>query len=200
MKKALILMILALFGSKAMNAQIQIQDEYANDLIIIGNVSIGGGANAFGAMSGDMTKVAEHKLYCRMFGDKTTYGILVDTGNRFDDDFEFALGTDIVKAIESVETLLEFMKTRPLGTSINVIDEDGRTIQINLEGRNTISLKVLDGSNRVIAEDVILLESNLKRAKKLLETQAEKKVMKAMKKNGMYVDTIELDESEMIYL
>lgn len=193
-------MLITLFGSKATNAQIQIQDEYTNDLIIIGNVSIGGFTNTLSAMNGDMNRVAEHKLYCRMFGDKTTYGILVDTGNRFDDDFEFALGTDINKAIESVETLLDFMKTRPLGTSINALDEDGRTIQINLLKRNTISLKIIDGSNRVIAEDVTLFDSNLKRAKKLLETQAEKKVMKAIKKNGMYVDTIELDESEMIYL
>ena len=53
-------------------------------------------------------------------GEKTTYGILVNTENRFDDDFEFALGTDIEKAKESLNAILGFMNDSPLKTSIVV--------------------------------------------------------------------------------
>ena len=35
---------------------------------------------------------------------------MVDTSNSFDDDFEFALGTDIDKAKQSLNTILSFMK------------------------------------------------------------------------------------------
>lgn len=128
--------------------------------------------------------VAEHKLYCRIFHEKTTYGILVDTENTVDDDFEFALGTDIQKARESLETILKFMETNPLNTSLGVEDEDARTIQINLIKRNIITLQAIDAKGTVIVNDVRLQRSNLERALKLLDKKAERKVAEAIARNN----------------
>lgn len=89
------------------------------------------------------------------------------------------------------------MKTKPLKTSINVVDEDGRTVQITIATKNSISMKVLGGDNAVIVSNVMLTNGNLDRAIKLLETKAEKVVNKKLDKN---VEHIEMDESEMIYL
>lgn len=162
-------------------AQIKVQESFTNDLIIIGNISAGKFANVVGDGT---TRAAEHKLYCRIFHEKTTYGILVDTENRFDDDFEFALGTDIQKARESIETILKFMETNPLKTSLGVEDEDGRTIQINLLKRNVITLKAIDAKGDVIVDEVRLQRSNLERALKLLDNKAERKVAEAIAKNN----------------
>ncbi len=131
------------------------------------------------------SRVAEHKLYCRIYGEKTTYGILVDTENRHDDDFEFALGTDMEKAKESINQLLEFMKKEKLNTSITVTDEDERTIQINLKSRKSITLQVIDAHGAIVVNDVYLTTSNLERALKLLDKKAEKKVNDAIKRNNM---------------
>lgn len=180
MKKLFLLVALATMAFTA-NAQIKIQQSFTNDLIIIGNISAGKFANVMGDGT---THIAEHKLYCRIFHEKTTYGILVDTENRFDDDFEFALGTDIQKARESIETILKFMETQPLNTSLTVKDEDDRTIQINLLKRNMITLRAIDGQGVVIVNDVRLLRSNLERALKMLDGKAEKKVAEAIAKNN----------------
>lgn len=184
MKKLLLLLgAVLIFGSA--EAQIEVQQAFTNDLIIIGNISMGKAANVIGALSNKShAPVAEHKLYCRIFHEKTTYGILVDTENRYDDDFEFALGTDIQKARKSVEVILEFMKTSPLKTSLTVKDEDSRTIQINLLKRNIITLKAIDAQEAVIVNDVQLQRSNLERALKLLDNKAERKVAEAIAKNN----------------
>ena len=85
--KRLFLLAFMVMSACGVNAQIKVQESFTNDLIIIGNISAGTVANALGDGS---TRFAEHRVYCRIYKDKTTYGILVDTQNRFDDDFEFA--------------------------------------------------------------------------------------------------------------
>lgn len=187
MKKLLLAFscISILLSCEKATAQIQIQETFNNDLIIIGNISSGAGWNAASAIAGGAptTKLAEHKLYCRLFKDKVTYGILVDTENRFDDDFEFALGTDVGTAIYSIDALLIMMNEKDLGTSATITDEDGRTIQLNLQKRNVISLKAIDAHGKVIVNDVYLTRKNLMRAMSLLDEKAEDKVAKAIAKN-----------------
>lgn len=185
MKKLLFAVAMAALPICAANAQIKVQQSFTNDLIIIGNISAGAANNVIGALSNTPSPhYAEHKLYCRIYREKTTYGILVDTENRFDDNFEFALGTDIEKAKESVATILEFMETNPLNTSLTVEDEDARTIQINLLKRNIITLRAIDAQGAVIVNDVRLQRSNLERALKLLNHKAEKKVAEAIARNN----------------
>ena len=180
MKKLLFIVVMT-FMCSLTYAQIKVQNSFANDLIIIGNLSMGKAINVIG---GTNTRAAEHKLYCRIFKDKVTYGILVDTENRFDDDFEFALGTDIEKARESINTILMFMKDNPLKTSMTVTDEDNRVIQLNLVNRKTISLDALSANGATICNKVILLQSNLQRALKLLDNKAEEKVLQAQIRNN----------------
>ena len=163
-------------------AQIKVEKSFNNELIIIGNLSAGRAVNVMGSTS--YGPVAEHKLYCRLFNDKVTYGILISTPNHVDDDFEFALGTDVFKAKESVGILLNFMKESDIGKSLTITDEDGRTIQIDLIKRNRIKLKIMDSErNEVILEDVSLLRVNLERALYLLENKAHDKVIKKIIKN-----------------
>ena len=177
-----------LFGLVASaNAQIKIEQTFTNDLIIIGNISSGKAANVITALGGGPyanVRNPEHKLYCRIFKDKTTYGILVDTQNRFDDDFEFALGTNIEKAKESLQIILGLMETAPLKTSQTVVDEDGRTIQINLMRRNNISLNAIDVHGKIICNEIFLSRGNLKRAINLLDNKADRKVAKAQARNN----------------
>lgn len=189
MKKGLFLILFTFVTIIASNAQIKIEKTFTNDLIIIGNISSGKALNVMGAMGSNgytqPAHLAEHKLYCRIYGEKTTYGILVDTENKHDDDFEFALGTDMEKAKESINQLLEFMKKQPLKTSITVTDEDKRTIQINLKNRKTITLQVIDAQDAIVVNDVYLTTSNLERALKLLNKKAEEKVKEAIKRNNI---------------
>ena len=183
MKKSyyLLFAIILTVLSNVSYAQIKVQEVFTNDLIIIGNLSMG---KALNVMEDGRSHAAEHKLYCRIFQDKTTYGILVDTENRFDDDFEFALGTDIEKARESINSILGFMESNPLKTSITVTDEDERVIQLNLIKRNLITLKAIDAQGAVIVNEVRLLRTNLERALKLLDNKAERKVAEAKEKNN----------------
>ena len=109
---------------------------------------------------------------------------MVNTENQFDDDFEFALGTDIEKAKESIYTIIDFMKTKPLKTSFTVLDEDGRTIQINLPHRKRITLEVVDGDGKIIVNKVLLTMQNLERAIKLLDAKAEEKVQRVIERNN----------------
>lgn len=185
MKKALFL-FLTTFTIITSNAQIQVQESFSNDLVIIGNISTGKAANVMGAMNGRYTPPSpEHKLYCRIFRDKVTYGILVNTENRFDDDFEFALGTDTGKAKESINSIIELMATKPLKTSVTVKDEDERTIQINLQTRKLITLDVIDSKGAIICNKVYLTRANLDRALKLLDKKAEDKVKERIEQNKM---------------
>ena len=185
MKKFLFLAAVAALSVCGANAQIKVEKTFTNDLIIIGNLSAGSAVNVMSALNGTPTsRVAEHRLYCRIIGEKTTYGILVDTENRFDDNFEFALGTDIAKARESLGLILEFMRTNPLQTSFTVTDEDERTIQINLKKRNVISLDAIDAKGDIICNKVYLTQANLERGLKLLDAKAEKKVAQAIEKNN----------------
>lgn len=180
MKKLLLMIGMLALSITSSYAQIKVKKTFDNNLIIIGNITGGSAANILGALNGQPTKrVAEHRLYCRILGEKTTYGILVNTENRFDDDFEFALGTDIEKAKESLNAILGFMNDSPLKTSIVVEDEDERTIQINLLKRNIITLRAIDAQGAVIVNDVHLQRNNLERALKLLTNKAARKVAEA---------------------
>lgn len=194
--KPVLAVLLSLVALTTTKAQIEVMTSFDNDLIIIGNISSGEATNAIGAIGGNYNnKVATHKLYCRILGDKTTYGILVDTENRFDDDFEFALGTDIETATTSLNTILEFMEDSPLGTTQLVKDEDGRTIQLHLPrkfrqinntNRNILILKAIDAHDAIICDNIQLTRSNLQRAIKLLDKKAEKKVNDALSKSHGY--------------
>ena len=181
--KKILLCLIAVCTTASINAQIQIQKSFKNSLIIIGNISSGTTLNALSAFSSTPSeRVAEHRLYCRIFDDKTTYGILVDTENRFDDDFEFALGTDIDKARVSLNSLIALIEDSELDTSYTVKDEDERTIQINVPNHNCITLKAINAHGDVICDTVVLLKKNLERALSLLDTKAEAKVLKALEK------------------
>lgn len=162
------------------SAQIKVQQSFTNDLIIIGNLSGGKVVNVIG----NGQAVAEHKLYCRILHENITYGILIHTPNKFDDDFEFALGTDIDTAKESLTTMLEFMQTNSLKTSLTVKDEDDRTIQLNLTTRKKMTLNAIDAQGAVICGDVVLTAANLERALKLLDNKAERKVAEAIARNN----------------
>lgn len=165
-------------------AQIVIEESFNNDLIIIGNISSGAALNALGAMSGSTANLEEHKLYCRFFKDKVTYGILIDTRNRMDDDFEFALGTNIEEAKQSISTILDFMENSDKGKSITVSDEDKRRIQINLQNRKGVTLKVLsEDDTKIIVDNVLLTVKNFERAIELLDKKAEKVVAEAIARN-----------------
>ena len=181
MKKFLFSLVLILFSHSIVNAQIKVQQSFTNDLIIIGNISSGTALNMMGSANGP--KLAEHRLYCRIYKEKTTYGILVDTQNRFDDDFEFALGTNISQARESIEIIMKFMDENPLKTSMTIEDEDKRKIQLNLRTKRSISLDAIDMNGEIVCDKVLLNRANLERALKLLDNKAEEKVVKAINKN-----------------
>lgn len=184
--KKIFFLIAAIFISIASQAQIQIDETFSNDLIIIGNISSGKATNLMGAMSNQpVARIAEHKLYCRVFKDKFTYGILIDTENKVDDDFEFALGTDISKAKESINQILTLMATKPSNTSVSVKDEDKRTIQINIQNKGKITLDAIDMNGATVCNQAYLTKANLERALKLLDNKAEKKVKERIEKNNM---------------
>lgn len=169
--KKILLCTLTILICCTVNAQIKPQQTFKNDLTILGNISSGAALNILG----DGPQGAEHKLYRRIFKDKTTYGILINTDNRFDDDLEFALGSTIEQAKKSIEMILEFMATNDLKTSSTFEDEDGRTIQINLTTRNYITLKAIDSQGAIICDDNIYLsKANLERAIKLLDKTDKK--------------------------
>lgn len=189
MKKVFLLAISIIIGYVS-NAQIVIEEVFQNDLVIIGNISSNAGINAVGSISGALSgsyysKAPEHKLYCRIFKDKTTYGILICPNNRVEDQFEFALGTDIEKAKKSINDILTYMDAADLNTSISVRDEDDRRIQINLPNRQQIVLDAIDMNGAFIFNQVILQKQNLVRALKLLDKKAERKVREALDKNGL---------------
>lgn len=179
--KFLLFLLCALSFNISAQAQIIVEESFDNDLILIGNLSANEVLNALGSTT---TKLPEHKLYCRIWQDKVTYGILVATSNRFDDDFEFALGTDIDKAKESINTILTFMKDSDLGKSIKVVDEDKRKIQLDLQKRKFLMLSVVDSdTNEIICDKVVLTRNNFEKAISLLDSKAEKVVAKELAKN-----------------
>ena len=183
MKTKFILLLMLLFSSSYVYSQIKIDESFDNKLIIIGNISSGAAMNLL-AYNGVGPALQEHRLYCRIFDDKVTYGIYVSTGNRLDDNFEFALGTDINKAKESINTILTFMKNSDTGKSIKVTDEDNRLIQIDYNNRAGIALTVVNNTdNAIICDKVVLTKKNLERALKLLDDKAEAKVQKAIEKS-----------------
>ena len=169
----------------SVNAQIKIEQTLTNDLIIIGNISGGSAMNIVNPiLTGSTDRTAEHRLYCRVFKDKVIYGILVYTQNKFYNDFEFALGTDIEKAKESIKMMLSFMANAPLKRSQTITDEDNRVIQLNLVKRKHMTLRVIDAHGEIICNKAILSKGNLERAIKLLDKKAERKVATACAKNN----------------
>lgn len=175
----IVVMVLVGFGTKA---QIQIEETYTNDLIIIGQVSAGAALNA---LSSKGPAMAEHQLYCRVFKEQTTYGILIDSPNSYDDDLEFTLGETIEQAQQSIETLIKFLDEKPRNTSVNIKDQKGRTFQLTNNLKNSFAIKVFDAKGDVIVTNGCnLTKNNLTRASELLATKAEARVKKAIEKNN----------------
>ncbi len=183
MMKRLIILVLIVLVLNPGYSQIRIQQSYTNELIVIGTISAGAMAMNVLAAGSNTEKLPNHSLYCRIFKDKTTYGILMETKNSFDDNFEFALGTSIDKAKESINTILEFMATKPLDTSIEVKDEDNRLVQITIDSRKSCRLKAIDANGAIIVDEVYLTKRNFNRALRLLDERAESKVNSAIRKN-----------------
>ena len=116
-------------------------------------------------------------------GEKTTYGLFLDAPNRYEDDFEFALGTSINEAKESINLIIKFMKENPLKTSMIVDDEDGRKVQLNLITKKILYLNVIDAKGDFIFNEIPLHLPNLEKALKLLDEKAEERVNKVRNKN-----------------
>ena len=181
MKKLILSMIVA-FACFGANAQIVIEETYTNDLIIIGPVSANAALNA---LSSQGPNLAEHRLYCRVFKDQTTYGILIDSPNSLDDDLELTLGENIEQAQQSIATLLKFLEEKPKNTSVNIKDQKGCTFQLTNVLKNQFAIKVFDANGDVIVTDgCTLTKNNLNRASELLATKAEARVKKAIEKNN----------------
>ena len=108
--------------------------------------------------------------------------MLLDTPNMYEDDFEFALGTNINEAKESIELIIKFMKENPLKTSMVVDDEDGRKVQLNLITKKILYLNVIDAKGDFIFNEIPLHLPNLEKALKLLDKKAEERVNKELSK------------------
>lgn len=182
MKKTFLLIVAIMFGH-SLFGQIQMEQEFANDLIFIGNISAGAATNVLGALNGTPTDSPEAKLYCRIFKDTVSYGLWCETSNRFDDPVEFALGHTIEEAKISLESIIEYATTSDAGRSVQFTDVDGRLIQVNVQRGGNVIIKVLEDQGNTYAGYVTLTKANLKRALKLLDTKAEQKVAAELEKN-----------------
>lgn len=180
MKKILFLLAFILLSHFVVNAQIKVQESFTNDLINIGSIAAGGIINS---VTNYGNSIPNHRVYCRILKDKTTYGLLLDTPNRYEDDFEFALGTTVKEAQESINLIIKFMNDNPLKTSMIVDDEEGRKVQLNLKTKKILYLNVLDAKGDFIFNEIPLHLPNLEKALKLLDEKAEEKVKKAVNKN-----------------
>lgn len=161
-------------------AQIKIQKEesFANELMFLGDISSGTALNVLGALGGTGTISDIHRLYCRIFHDKLTIGIAVETQNRFDDNMEIALGHDFSSTNESLQSLIDWMDEATNGMSISFEDIEGRGIQINKEkAKDRIHIQILnDLETRTVVGKVILARSNLVKAQSLLNEKNQKKI------------------------
>lgn len=181
--------------------QIEVERNFTNMLIVIGNISHGkvmndlfydapGSSwhyrdrNAAGVIEHAGLRSTEHRLYCRIFKDKVTYGILIDTRHKLDDDLEFALGSDTFAAQSSLKTLLDFMSNSPLHRSIVVKDEENRIFQFNLSGRKLLLMEAIDAHGAEICSKVEITRRNLLRALRLLDRKAEKRVSEIIARNN----------------
>lgn len=174
MKKIFLLMIVGGLCSFVASAQIQMEKTFTNDLQILGKMYVGGGfMNALGS------EAPIHKIYRRVFKDQKTYGILVETSNRFDDYVDIALGTTLEEAKESVEAILNFMQTAELDTSMPITDIEGRRFQLDLIRRNWIEIQIIgyaegDNISDVIAGSVYLNKSCITKALGIINNELEK--------------------------
>lgn len=178
MKKFLLAVCMTI-ASVTSFAQINLDQTFANEIIVLGELSgnatlnvIGNVASAMGG--GYYSNAAEHKLFCRCYHDSLALGILVQTANRFDDDMEIALGKDFETTKKSFSDLVSWYDNSVKGQSVSFTDICGRRVQIN-KNQNNISLDVIDDINfKVIAENVVLTRQNLVRGIKLLDNPKKK--------------------------
>ncbi|HIV80661.1 MAG TPA: hypothetical protein IAB13_06860 [Candidatus Avanaerovorax faecigallinarum] len=160
-------------------AQINLEKTFANEIIVLGELSGGAALNAIGNVASAMgggyySNTAEHKLFCRCYHDSLALGILVQTANRFDDDMEIALGKDFETTKQSFSDLVLWYDSSVKGHSVSFTDIWGRRVQIN-RNQNNISLDVIDDINsKVIAENVVLTRQNLVKGIKLLDNPKKK--------------------------
>lgn len=155
-------------------AQIKMEQTFANEIMILGELSGGAALNVIGTVASAMgggyySNTAEHKLFCRCYHDSLAVGILVKTANRFDDDMEIALGADFESARQSFSDLVSWYDNSVKGQSVSFTDIWGRRVQVN-RSQNNISLDVIDDINsKVIAENVVLKRENLTKGMTILD-------------------------------
>ena len=173
MKKLLVIMCAAI-GSVSSFAQIKMEQTFANEIIVLGELSGGAALNVIGNVASAMgggyySNTAEHKLFCRCYHDSLAVGILVQTANRFDDDMEIALGKDFETARQSFSDLVSWYDNSVKGQSVSFMDIWGRRVQVN-RNQNNISVNVIDDiDSRIVAENVLLKRENLVKGMTLLD-------------------------------
>ena len=179
MKKLLVTMCTAIISVSSF-AQINLEQTFANEIIVLGELSGGAALNVIGNVASAMgggyySNTAEHKLFCRCYHDSLAVGILVQTANRFDDDMEIALGKDFETARQSFSDLVSWYDNSVKGQSVSFTDIWGRRVQVN-RNQNNISLNVIDDINsKVIAENVMLKRENLVKGITLLDNPKKRK-------------------------
>lgn len=177
MKKLITFALMVCFGLGA-EAQIQIEETYANKLDIIGPLHFG--AN-LGETSYDGSKNSNYHLYKRTFKEDVTFGILIQSTNRFDDDVEIALGRTEAEAAESVNVILNFLATNEPKTSTEFTDLNGNKFQFTVYNKNFLSYKVLSyyvGKTFVADDYPYIKKTMLIKALELLGVAPESKSKK----------------------
>ncbi|MDE6870563.1 MAG: hypothetical protein K2J62_00390 [Bacteroidales bacterium] len=160
MKKTLLFM--CMMGLCVLSyAQIALEETFANEFIVLGELSGGKALNVIGytasAMGGGHYHAgAEHKLFCRFYHDRLAFGIYVITANRFDDHLEIVLGEDFETAQQAFSDLLYWYDNSHKGQSVSFTDVWGRKVQIDRRQDHILVRIIDDVEFKVIADNVIL--------------------------------------------
>lgn len=181
-----------LLVTNALSAQIKLtkQQTFANELFSLGNISGGATLNTIGKISsaiggGYYQEGFEHKLYCRIFHEQLTIGILVITPNTFDDDMEISLGTDFATTNQSLQEIVNWYDSNSDGTSVLFKDIEGRLVQID-RIHDYIRFKILREEDfKVIVDDVLLSRQYITNAQKLLNKKNAEKIYDRLVSYGM---------------
>lgn len=181
-----------MLATSALPAQIKLtkQQTFANELFSLGNISGGATLNTIGRVSsaiggGFYQEGFEHKLYCRIYHDQLTIGILVITPNTFDDDMEISLGTDFETTNQSLQEIVNWYDNNSDGTSVLFKDIEGRLVQID-RIHDYIRFKILREEDfKVIIDDVLLSRQYITNAQKLLNKKNAEKIYARLVNYGM---------------
>lgn len=178
-----ITLLLCAFSVTSIRAQINLNSEkaFANEIISLGNISEGAVVNAIGGGAGALSgryysRMSELKLYCRIFHEDLTLGLLVKTSNSFDDDMEVALGRDFDETNKSLQSILDWFDSNPNGSSISFDDIQGRHILLN-KVPYSMEIKVInDIDHKIIVDNVFLKKGYIQRAQSLLNNENLRKI------------------------